>query len=480
MTKGTMERRRQHDQEALNNSGSSLQGTMLNDSFASTPNFGLLAMESSQQSLQHRQLPDEESLPGILELDEHDEDKDIELKPHLHRRHESSSFHFSFDESLDVCFGGEEKKGTEAVSCTQRVSLDKSFGSAMAIDKRIVSLEHQLEDRPSCFKTHQPTRSSGSLDHSNMSAGPFNMNTTSRQAGNRPQHFKHHAPSTSSGSLDMSIMSMASFTMDRSNADKKPADIFFVPDNIRRERSLRLERSLNLFVPAKCVESIPTTILAKEDLHETEEGTAPTRSAESVNMLGPTPVQRQPSLVESGVLTFPDGRRFEGQHLGKHHLIRGVMTYPDGTVFKGSWTNGKRQGRGVVDYPDGSRYHGDFDDGEFHGQGKLIWSDGGYYIGAWKHGQIQGKGKEVRADGSIRHDGWWKEGRPCRINVDPTIPMNDTPKVIHVVRRSSLWSLDSAITTGTSLSMSVTSDDFDAAENHGASLHPMDLLTYEV
>jgi hypothetical protein len=424
---------------------------MLNDSFPGTPSFALLALESSNQSLQNNATCydlDENSLSDILEGDEGNQNKEYDLKPYLRRRHESSSFHWSFEESLEICFG--ESEGTcRPTSCddSHGVRLDKSIDSTREFHQRQVSPEPQLKDR-----------------HRNIQPHPPNL-------------------------LDQSISSLTSLDLKKIVVQQCPSEIQFVPEDILRRRYMRLEQSLNLFSPHKSLGNSDSVMLVEQDRHQ-----------EAADNL-PTPVHRQPSLVETGALSFTDGRRFEGQHLG-NYLVRGIMTFPDGTVYRGGWTHGKRDGPGVVEFPDGSRYDGDFELGEYHGHGKLTWSDGGYYIGAWKHGQIQGKGIEVRADGSIRHDGLWKKGHPCRTtpeqpplkhrtNASPTTD-NTMPKTIHVVKWSSMRSLDSTTSTCTSMSTTTPSQagasTHEGSDDHGArssarlsatSIHPMDLLAYE-
>ena len=60
-----------------------------------------------------------------------------------------------------------------------------------------------------------------------------------------------------------------------------------------------------------------------------------------------------------GVMTRPDGVRYEGEFRGRLANGRGVMTWPDGRRYEGEWRDGKRHGRGVETEPDGGRYEGE-------------------------------------------------------------------------------------------------------------------------
>ena len=399
-------------------SSCSSRSMRLNDSITSTPSFGLLAMQSSGYSLEKHNSDDnldEESLPDIIENEARsNKDKEYDIQPYLHRRHESStSCHWSFDESLEICFGGEEGQHPRTPSDSHRVSIDRSGGSITEHKALRESLEPPIVDRL--------------------------------------RHFRQRPRNTSSSSFDHSTSSLVSLNLHQAVVDKSQSKIRSISDDLLQDRSFKLERSLNLFAPHK-------SLVDNKDLQVPMILSSHLQPPDDEVIFHQTPVQ--PSLAGNGVLTLPDGRRFEGRYVGNHHLVQGAMTYPDGTIYRGAWSHGKRQGHGVVDFPDGSRYIGDFDQGEFHGHGKLTWSDGGYYVGAWEDGQIQGIGREVRADGSIRHDGWWKQGRPwrtameqqqCSVNTKVT-SHNSTPKVIHLVKMASMRSLDSVSTIGTSVS----------------------------
>lgn len=64
-------------------------------------------------------------------------------------------------------------------------------------------------------------------------------------------------------------------------------------------------------------------------------------------------------------------------------------------VCTGQWFCGKLHGEGIISWPDGRRYEGQFRQSVYHGPGKLeVPAAGGVtiYEGAWKNGKLEGKG----------------------------------------------------------------------------------------
>jgi len=43
----------------------------------------------------------------------------------------------------------------------------------------------------------------------------------------------------------------------------------------------------------------------------------------------------------SGVFTWPDGRRYEGEYIDDKKEGHGVFYWPDGRKYEGGWKNGK-------------------------------------------------------------------------------------------------------------------------------------------
>ena len=133
------------------------------------------------------------------------------------------------------------------------------------------------------------------------------------------------------------------------------------------------------------------------------------------------------------VLTWADGRRYEGEVRDGAPHGQGVLSMPDGTCCGGEWRDGLQHGQGFDTWPDGTpRYAGGFLKGLWHGQGVLTWQDGTRYEGEFRgdlhgHGVMtlsdgrryegefrdntrHGEGIETRHDGT-RYEGDWRDGK---------------------------------------------------------------------
>lgn len=80
-------------------------------------------------------------------------------------------------------------------------------------------------------------------------------------------------------------------------------------------------------------------------------------------------------------------------------------------TFSGALRNGRLEGRGVVTWPNGNRYDGEWRDGRQHGRGVLTGPNGNRYDGEWRDDRQNGRGVFTWPDGS-RSDGEWRDGRP--------------------------------------------------------------------
>jgi hypothetical protein len=49
----------------------------------------------------------------------------------------------------------------------------------------------------------------------------------------------------------------------------------------------------------------------------------------------------------SGVFTWHDGRRYEGDYFDDKKEGQGIFTWPDGRKYDGQWKNGKQHGTGI-------------------------------------------------------------------------------------------------------------------------------------
>ena len=105
-----------------------------------------------------------------------------------------------------------------------------------------------------------------------------------------------------------------------------------------------------------------------------------------------------------GVMTWPNGRCYEGEvRDGKPHGW-GLMKWADGKCDSGKFHNGaplsayrgryegevnaagEPDGYGVMTWPDGARYEGEVRDGQLHGQGVMMWADGEIHEGEFCEG----------------------------------------------------------------------------------------------
>lgn len=123
--------------------------------------------------------------------------------------------------------------------------------------------------------------------------------------------------------------------------------------------------------------------------------------------------------TSNGIITYPDGRKYEGEFeyvesmiVGKWRIKKGrcnwtngrfyegewkdgkqngygITVFPEGFIYEGQWTNGKAEGRGIFRFIDGSSYKGECKDDKFHGQGTFTNSKGTELSGNWEKGEFK-------------------------------------------------------------------------------------------
>jgi hypothetical protein len=104
------------------------------------------------------------------------------------------------------------------------------------------------------------------------------------------------------------------------------------------------------------------------------------------------------------VLTYKDGRRYEGEYkLDKMHG-RGVYIWAEGARYEGEYREDKKNGRGVQTWPSGARYEGEYVDSMQTGYGLMTWADGRRYEGYWINSKCTGFGILSHKDGR-RYEG---------------------------------------------------------------------------
>lgn len=111
-----------------------------------------------------------------------------------------------------------------------------------------------------------------------------------------------------------------------------------------------------------------------------------------------------------GVLSYPDGGRYEGQWSNGKEQGQGVRTWKDGTRYEGEWQNGIAQGKGSKKFPNGDSYAGEFVNGHMHGNGLYTWASGDTYQGTFENDLPSGKGLEAHKNGD-KYEGEFVAGR---------------------------------------------------------------------
>ena len=67
---------------------------------------------------------------------------------------------------------------------------------------------------------------------------------------------------------------------------------------------------------------------------------------------------------------------------------KGVLTCPDGKKYEGNWIDNKMHGWGIYTWPEGCHYEGEHELSTKHGYGVYFWEDGSRkYEGFWISGK---------------------------------------------------------------------------------------------
>jgi len=114
----------------------------------------------------------------------------------------------------------------------------------------------------------------------------------------------------------------------------------------------------------------------------------------------------------SGPLLVGRWAEYEGtvDEDGRRHGS-GILIWPDGRRYEGQFEHGVLQGHACMSWPNGQNYVGQYFDNLKHGAGVFTWSDGRRYSGQWQHGRRHGCGVYTNAKGET-HGGVWHEDRP--------------------------------------------------------------------
>lgn len=99
-----------------------------------------------------------------------------------------------------------------------------------------------------------------------------------------------------------------------------------------------------------------------------------------------------------GVLFSSAGYRYEGEFKNGKRNGQGTVTYPRSEQresAKGNFVNDELSGFGVVSYRDGRIYEGEWSHDAQSGYGVLTWPDGWVYEGKWFKNEPRGRGRLV-------------------------------------------------------------------------------------
>lgn len=88
----------------------------------------------------------------------------------------------------------------------------------------------------------------------------------------------------------------------------------------------------------------------------------------------------------TGMMTWADGRRYEGNWLEGRCTGHGTTTFKSGSKYVGNYVADKMQGRGCYSFADGRRYEGEYHANQKHGRGVYKWPNGLLFTGTWYRG----------------------------------------------------------------------------------------------
>lgn len=101
-------------------------------------------------------------------------------------------------------------------------------------------------------------------------------------------------------------------------------------------------------------------------------------------------------------------QRYEGAGGFERHGF-GILTWTDGRRYEGQFHHGALQGHAVMRWPDDRKYVGRYHDNKKHGEGIFTWPDGRQYAGQWVDGERHGRGIYRNAKGESRLGQWMKD-----------------------------------------------------------------------
>ena len=111
-----------------------------------------------------------------------------------------------------------------------------------------------------------------------------------------------------------------------------------------------------------------------------------------------------------GMMTWPNGDRYEGQWKKGMPHGEGTFTYANGIVYHGQWEKNVAKGQGTITMPNGVVIEGTWTSmGD--GTGIMTWADGTRYEGGFVSGAPQGQGVKIWPNGDRPHE---RQRQVCR------------------------------------------------------------------
>lgn len=89
-----------------------------------------------------------------------------------------------------------------------------------------------------------------------------------------------------------------------------------------------------------------------------------------------------------GVLTFPNGDRYEGELESNLFHGFGVYLYSEGTKEEATWKNGKKEGKAKVFYSNGDRFEGYYVNDLREGTGVYTYANGNEFVGIYENDEL--------------------------------------------------------------------------------------------
>jgi S1-C subfamily serine protease len=156
---------------------------------------------------------------------------------------------------------------------------------------------------------------------------------------------------------------------------------------------------------------------AQRALAEAEKARAAAQRAEAAAQLGRTTAATAEALMPRPADLNPARAWYRGEKPEGSKTIHGVVSYPDGARYEGQLIGTKRNGVGVHATADGARYAGEWRDDVMAGHGSVSRANASErYDGEWQGAQRNGHGLQTDATGN-RYAGQFRDNRPQGLGV---------------------------------------------------------------